>query len=215
MHSHWIVHIDILIAIYITLDFSARLFIAENRWAFFRKFHNIADVFVVITLVAPLLFQNLTFLRILRVIRILRAFTFLRRFPKIASVIDQHRRVIDNVMNFLTFLFIMSAFVYIDQVGKPDSDISSPLDALYFTVTSLTTTGYGDILLKGPMGKILAIIVMILGLTLFIQMLQSIISDDEQRIHSCEACGLDRHDRDAVHCKRCGALLKLIPTTSS
>ena len=168
LHESWWVNFDIIIAIYITLDFAARFYIAESKPKFFRKLHNIADVFVVITLVAPVLFENLTFLRILRIIRILRAFTFLRRLKSVSTFIDRHRTVIDRVTNFVVFLFIMSALVYVNQVGRPDSQIHNQLDALYFTVTSLTTTGYGDVLLQGEGGRVLSIVVMLLGLTLFL-----------------------------------------------
>ena len=209
LHEHWLVNLDIVIAIYITVDFFARMYIAKSKLTFFRQIHNIADVFVVLTLVAPLFFENLTFLRVLRIIRILRAFTFLRRLEEVSSFIDQHRRVIDRVTNFVVFLFIMSALVYVNQVGQENSQIHSQLDALYFTVTSLTTTGYGDILMQGTGGRVLSIIIMLLGLTLFVRMLQSIVADDEKLRIKCENCGLARHDLDAVHCKRCGTLLCL------
>ena len=207
-HQHWLVNLDIIIAIYITVDFAARMYIASDKLRFFRRLHNIADVAVVITLLAPVLFENLNFLRILRVLRILRAFTFIRRAEEISDFLDRHRRVIDRVTNFVVFLFIMSAAVFVNQVGRPDSQIHSQLDALYFTVTSLTTTGYGDILMQGPGGRILAIIIMILGLTLFVRMLQSIVSGDNQIDLVCKKCGWKRHDHDALHCKRCGAMLR-------
>ncbi|MBB35193.1 MAG: ion transporter [Hirschia sp.] len=215
LHESWWVNFDIIIAIYITLDFAARFYIAESKPKFFRKLHNIADVFVVITLVAPVLFENLTFLRILRIIRILRAFTFLRRLKSVSTFIDRHRTVIDRVTNFVVFLFIMSALVYVNQVGRPDSQIHNQLDALYFTVTSLTTTGYGDVLLQGEGGRVLSIVVMLLGLTLFVRMLQSIVTDDERVSSKCEGCGLILHDHDAVHCKRCGTILKPVEATET
>ena len=214
LHRHWAVDVvDIFIAIYITLDFGARLYIAENAKRFFRKLHNIADIFVVATLIFSLvarpLFENLVFLRILRIVRIVRAFTFIRRLEGVSGYIDAHRDVIDRITNFVVFLFIMSALVYVNQYGQDGSAIHSQLDALYFTVTSLTTTGYGDVLMVGTGGKILSIVIMLLGLTLFVRMLQSIALGDGKVRTQCEACGLDRHEKDAVHCKRCGALLQM------
>ena len=102
----------------------------------------------------------------------------------------------------------MSALVYVAQV-KVNPDISNYLDALYFTVTSLTTTGYGDILMEGPLGRLLAVVIMVLGLTLFITLLRSVMRPGDKVEHECENCGLKRHDRDAVHCKHCGEVVHI------
>ncbi|MFC7290994.1 ion transporter [Hirschia litorea] len=210
MNHEWAIPLDIFIAIYITLDFFARLYIAKDKFKFFRKLHNIADVFVVLTLVVPFFFQNLAFLRVLRILRIVRAFTFLRRLESVSQYINHHRIVIDRVTNFVVFLFIMSALVYVNQVGREDSNINTQLDALYFTVTSMTTTGYGDVLLVGQGGKVLSIVVMLLGLTLFVRMLQSLIASDEKIDIKCKVCELQGHEADATHCRRCGSHLFVV-----
>ena len=47
---------------------------------------------------------------------------------------------------------------------------------------------------------------MVLGVTLFLQLIRAIAVGDKLR-HPCPACRLPLHDRDAAHCKRCGANL--------
>ena len=112
--------------------------------------------------------------------------------------------------NLVVFVFIMAALVYVSQVRINDG-INSYLDALYFTVTSLTTTGYGDVLLVGESGKLIAIIIMVLGLTLFLRLVRAILRPTDKVEQECGVCGLTRHDPDAVHCKHCGAVIH-IPT---
>jgi voltage-gated potassium channel len=104
----------------------------------------------------------------------------------------------------------MAALVYVSQVRINDS-INSYLDALYFTVTSLTTTGYGDVLLVGESGKLIAIVIMVLGLTLFLRLVRAILRPTDKVEQECDVCGLTLHDPDAVHCKHCGAVIH-IPT---
>ena len=171
---------------------------------------NIADLVVVVTMLAPLLVSNFAFLRVLRAVRAIRAFTFIRRVKVITPFFQRHERVIDKVTNLIVFVFIMSALVYATQVGI-NENIHSYLDALYFTVTSLTTTGYGDVLMIGRWGRILSIIIMALGLTLFLQLLKAILEPNDKVEYECEQCGLMMHDRDAVHCKHCGHVIH-IPT---
>ena len=82
------------------------------------------------------------------------------------------------------------------------------MDALYYTVTSVTTTGYGDITLPGVWGKVVAIVVMIVGISLFVRLAQSIFKPTKVYF-PCPQCGLNRHDPDAVHCKACGHILNI------
>jgi len=204
------VGLDYAIGAVIALDYLARFYIARHRTNFFFRPVNIADLVVVITMFAPLFVSNFAFLRVLRAVRAIRAFTFVRRVKVLTPFFQRHERVIDKVVNLVVFVFIMAALVYATQIGTNPS-IESYLDALYFTVTSLTTTGYGDILMIGQGGRILSIMIMVLGLTLFLQLLRAIIEPNDKLEHECQECGLMMHDRDAVHCKHCGHVIH-IPT---
>jgi voltage-gated potassium channel len=95
-------------------------------------------------------------------------------------------------------------------------------------LTSLTTTGYGDVLLKGMDGRLLSIAIMIIGISLFLRLVQTVFRPRGPHLHlndgarrhrprqphgkvrfPCPRCGLQRHDLDAVHCKACGLLLAI------
>jgi voltage-gated potassium channel len=202
--------LDYVIGIVIAFDYLARFYIARHRVNFFFRPVNLADLIVVVTMLAPLLVSNFAFLRVLRAMRAIRAFTFVRRVKILTPFFQRHEQVIDKVTNLIVFVFIMSALVYATQVGL-NPNIHTYLDALYFTVTSLTTTGYGDVLMIGRWGRILSIIIMVLGLTLFLQLLKAIIEPNDKVEYECPECGLVMHDRDAVHCKHCGHVVH-IPT---
>jgi voltage-gated potassium channel len=171
---------------------------------------NVADLLVVVSMFAPLVSQNYAFLRIIRAVRIARALAFLREESPLAKYLQNRRVLFERVVNLLVFLFVMSALVYADQINR-SPDVKNYLDAFYFTVTSLTTTGYGDISLVGPSGRVLSIIIMLLGVTLFLRLLRALIVPPDRVNITCKACGLERHDRDAVHCKHCGTIVH-IPT---
>ena len=102
----------------------------------------------------------------------------------------------------------MSALVFVFQKTE-NPNINSYVDALYFTVASLTTTGYGDIVMVGTTGRILSILIMVLGLTLFIRLLRSLMRPGGKIAHECTHCGLYRHDPDASHCKHCGNIIHI------
>ena len=115
--------------------------------------------------------------------------------------------VIIAVVNLAVFVFVMTAVVYETQHGA-NPLISNYADALYFTVTALTTTGFGDIVLTGTLGRLISVIVMIFGVTLFLQLARTLFRPSKVRF-ACPACGLQRHDPDAVHCKACGTLVNI------
>ncbi len=51
-------------------------------------------------------------------------------------------------INLAVFLSVMTGLIYATQ-HRTNPDIGNYVHALYFTVTTLTTTGYGDVLFKG------------------------------------------------------------------
>ena len=50
---------------------------------------------------------------------------------------------------------------------------------------------------------------MVLGLSMFLQLLRAIIEPSDKVECECEDCGLLLHDRDAVHCKHCGRVMHI------
>lgn len=198
-------YVDILIATVIALDFLARLYIERRKLRFFVNIMNIADLAVLATLVVPLFAQNLIFLRVLRVIRLVRAYEYIDSKHGFARWLHLNSFVVSKIVNLLVFVFLVTALVYVNQVRENDK-IETYLDALYFTVGTLTTVGLGDVTLEGTYGRWITIIIMVLGVTLFLQLIRAVAIGDKSRA-PCPACDLALHDRDAAHCKRCGASL--------
>ena len=80
--------------------------------------------------------------------------------------------------------------------------------AVFLFVTALTTTGFGDITLQGTTGRLISVVIMIFGVTLFLRLLRTLLQPHKVRF-GCPTCGLQRHDADAVRCKACGTVLNI------
>jgi voltage-gated potassium channel len=119
----------------------------------------------------------------------------------------RHEEALIAGMHLAVFVFVMTALVYETQ-RSINPKIADYADALYFTVTALTTTGFGDITLEGKFGKLLSVVIMICGVTLFLRLAQALFRPRKVRF-PCPSCGLQRHDVDAVHCKACGVVLAI------
>jgi len=205
--STWIYAIDVILAVIILADFLARFWIAENKGRYFTQLTTWADIIVIISLIMPAFFANLLFLRVLRALRLLRSYHVLRDLRSEAPFFRRNEEIIQSLINLAVFVFVVTALVYVLQV-RTNPDITSYVDALYFTVTTLTTTGFGDITLQGSSGRWLSIIIMVIGVALFIRLVQTIFRPAKIR-YRCPDCGLNMHDTDAVHCKHCGRLIDI------
>ncbi|WEX11149.1 potassium channel family protein [Chelativorans sp. AA-79] len=197
--------IDYSIATLLVLDITARALASKDIPRWLRQPTSIVDIFILLTLLLPLWLANLGFLRVLRLWSLSRSGVFWR--PLIRRGYGQWREVVQSVVNLISFLFVVTGFIY-TFFFREGSGFTGYIDALYFTVTSMTTTGYGDILLPGPWGKLTAVVIMLAGITLFIRLGQAVFRPNKVW-HPCPQCGLQRHDPDAVHCKACGYMLKI------
>jgi len=68
------------------------------------------------------------------------------------------------LIGYAVIVFIGSVMIFTIESGHPDSEINSMLDAVWWTVSTVTTVGYGDIELVTDNGKIMAIFYMFFGI---------------------------------------------------
>ncbi len=76
--SAWIITIDFIIAFVLSLDFSARLFLANNRLSFLIQPISRLDIVVILALLDATIIENLAFLRVFRSLRLLRSYHLLK-----------------------------------------------------------------------------------------------------------------------------------------
>jgi len=200
---------EVVIGVIFLIEYIARIWVAEKKLRFVFGLINILDLIVVLSLFAPLLGGNFGFLRIIRAFRILRSFRLLKELSgnHKTNWFAKNEEVLTSGLSLFAFVFIMTDIVYVIELSKHDS-INSYLDALYFTLGTLTTTGFGDITLSGKTGQVLSILIMVFGITLFVRLARDIIRPPKVH-YQCKKCGLLRHDHDAAHCKHCGNLIRI------
>lgn len=198
---------DAVIGLVLLADFLARFWIAPNKKRMLLQPSGIADILVLISLLAPIAGEAFAFLRVFRILRLLRSYQMLARLRLDFPWFRRNEQAILAAVNLGIFMFIMTAIVYETQHGS-NPKIANYVDALYFTVTALTTTGFGDIVLEGTVGRLISVSIMIFGVSLFLRLVQVMLRPPKVE-HKCPDCGLKRHDFDAVHCKACGRLLNI------
>jgi voltage-gated potassium channel len=199
--------IDVIIGVLVLTDLAARLLAARPRWRELLHPITLADAVAAASFLAPIAGEGAAFLRVLRTLRLLHTYQLLSRLRADSGFFRRNEEVIIAIANLAVFIFVMTGIVYETQHWTNPS-IGNYADALYFTVTALTTTGFGDITLPGTTGRMISVLIMIFGVTLFLRLAQVLFRPGKVRF-PCPTCGLQRHDPDAVHCKACGTLLNI------
>ena len=198
---------DMIIGLTVLADFLARLAISRTPLKDLLRPTTWADIVAIVSFLALWIGEGLGFLRILRTLRLLRTYQLTARLRVDFPFFRRYEDLIIASVNLAVFIFIMTGFVYETQRWT-NTKIGNYIDALYFTIAALTTTGFGDITLTGTLGHLISVIIMIFGVTLFLRLVQVLLRPDKVRF-PCPVCGLQRHDRDAVHCKACGTTLNI------
>ena len=123
---------------------------------------------IIIDIVAMMPYELLTFgsygiLRLLRLFRIFALFGKSRR--NIFNFIEKTK--LNYIFLSLLIIVIASSIAILVLEGSPTDQIQTPLDAVWYVVSTITTVGYGNDLPVTFGGKILGIILMVVGVVFF------------------------------------------------
>ena len=199
--------LDIAFGIAFLAEFLLRFAAARRVSRELTRITTWTDIAVIASLLVAAAGEAAAFLRVLRTFRLLRTYRIVRLLREDSAFFQRYEEILFAIANLTVFIFIMTGVVYETQHNH-NPGIQNYADALYFTVTALTTTGFGDITLPGTPGRLITVVIMIFGVTLFLNLARVLFSPRKVRF-ACPSCGLLRHDIDAVHCKACGRVLNI------
>lgn len=133
------------------VDYLARLALAEGRTRWF--FRHLFDLAIVV----------LPFLRPLRLLRLVILFKALHRA---AGDAIRGRVIIYTVCASVLLIYVASLAVLEAERSDPRSDITTFGRALWWAITTVTTVGYGDLSPVTVAGRLVAVLLMIGGISL-------------------------------------------------
>jgi voltage-gated potassium channel len=197
------------------LEYIARLFVATNKKHFLSSFLNALDLIVLLAFYSH--FSNLVFLRGFRVFRIFQLLKIVRYSDLMSAFFRSFRFYRDELRILLVTLvmvLIFASFGIFHIESEINPDFRTIPDALWWAVVTVSTVGYGDVIPITGIGKIVASIVVFMGLatTAIMTALVTKVFIDHffgKRAHHCEFCKFPYHDHDAKFCKNCGNELDL------
>ena len=211
-HSQ-LVMIEWLFTILFTIEYVLRLYSTEHSVKYSTSFFGVVDLLAILPTYISIFIpgaQSLLVIRGLRLLRIFRVFKLSRYLGEaniLSEAIIQSRTRIVVFLSTITILsFITGAGMYL--VEGPKHGFTSIPQSVYWAITTLTSTGYGDTVPITPIGKMLAIFIMIMGYSLII-VPTGIISTELMKLgdistQACKNCSKEGHDYNAKFCKHCG-----------
>lgn len=153
-----IILFDIVTCIILLFDFFIGLFNSDDKKQYFRD--NWLELIASIPF--DLIFSSFMFLRYLKLIRLVRIlFLVGEYFQVIGSFLKDTR--LDEILA-ICILIIVGATLGLYLI---DPGMNNLFDNLWFVVVSITTVGYGDITPNTIYGKIVSLILLIVGVFIF------------------------------------------------
>ncbi len=201
-----------------TVEYILRLYCVGKPLRYARSFYGVVDLLAILPTYVSLLLPGSQFLGVIRVLRILRVFRVfkLAKYLKAARVLREallsgRRKIAVFMFAVFNLVTVLGSFMYIIE-GSENGFTSIPR-SIYWAIVTMTTVGYGDISPKTDLGQAFAALVMVLGYAI-IAVPTGIVTAEIVRgkgggvtTKCCAECSEEGHDRDAVHCKYCGAKL--------
>jgi voltage-gated potassium channel len=142
----------------------------KGRLKYIFSLASIIDLLAVTPFYLPIVF-DFRFIRIFRLIRFLRFFK-LGRYLNATKVISRvfnakkNELVLCLIITFCLITIASSMMYFIEHEQQPDKFSSIP-ETMWWSVTTLTTVGYGDVFPITTLGRILTAFISILGLGMF------------------------------------------------
>ena len=202
--------IDILILYIFAAEYLLRLWSAKNRINYIFSFYSIIDLIAILPFFMGAI--DISYIRLLRWFRILRLIRYVDRRFLFGNITTEDGTIFTRILfTLFTIVFIYSGLIY--QVEHPVNPqvFTTFVDAMYFSIVTMTTVGFGDVTPVTQIGRLLTVLMILTGIALIPwqigDLIKRIIKTANGVETICSGCGLDLHDEDAKFCKNCGTKL--------
>ncbi|MBV8882597.1 MAG: ion transporter [Chroococcidiopsidaceae cyanobacterium CP_BM_RX_35] len=203
--------IDSIILLIFAVEYLLRLWCAESKIKYFFGLYSIIDLMAILPVFLGML--DISFIRILRWFRILRLIRFLEGRVFFDRVSTEDSIIFARILfTIFAIIFVYSGLIY--QVEHPVNprDFDTFFDAVYFSVVTMTTVGFGDVIPVSGGGRLMTVLMILTGIALIPWQLGDLIKQLVKTANHVEAlcptCSLSLHDTDAQFCKLCGTKLE-------
>ncbi|MDG1734267.1 MAG: ion transporter [Crocinitomicaceae bacterium] len=158
---------ELVCIVVFTLEYLIRFYIAKSKTGFAFSFYGIIDLLAILPFYLALGFdlrsaRILRFLRLFRIIKLIRYNKAIRRFQN-AFIMIKQELIMFSVVSLILFYLSAVGIYYFENSVQPEA-FSSIFSSLWWSVVTLTTVGYGDVIPITIGGRIFTFIILMIGL---------------------------------------------------
>ena len=223
-----------IFTILFTLEYALRIFVSRKPLKYIFSFYGIIDLLSILPMFLSFfikgshILSSLRILRLLRLFRVFRLMEFMEESSKLKIALLASRA---KIMVFLYTVLIIAVLIgtLMYYIEGPANGFTSIPRSVFYTIVTLTTVGYGDMVPVTPLGQFLSMILMvtgygiiavptgIVGVEIAKQVSQAIGNKEQQKPDKhdklngivCAHCNYEGHRDDAEYCYHCGHSLHL------
>ncbi|MFT4992918.1 MAG: voltage-gated potassium channel [Polaromonas sp.] len=208
--------------VFFTLEYVARLVCVRRPLRYATSFFGVIDLLAVLptylALFVPELYAliDVRVLRLLRVFRIFKLAAYVTEYQSLAMALAASRRKILVFLSaVLMLVLIFGTVLYV--VEGPGNGFTSIPTSVYWAISTLTTVGFGDIVPKTDLGRLIASFMMLMGWGTLAVPTGIVTAEmaaqrmgrraDVPTTRSCHVCLTEGQTASATFCFNCGAEL--------
>ena len=161
--------IEWVFTVFFTIEYFLRIYCSRTRRKYILSTMGIIDLLSIIPTYLTLLFAgpighliDIRILRLIRVFRIFRLTPYLRSGHRMQIALRSSRpKIIVFILYISLVVIVLGTLMYIVEGQK--NGFESIADSIYWSVVTLTTVGYGDVVPITALGKTISVLIMLLG----------------------------------------------------
>ena len=160
-------YFEVFCIVIFTIEYLLRLYISNKKLKFVFSFFGIIDLIAILPFYLSFGFdlrsvRILRFLRLFRLLKLVRYNSAIKRFT-IAFKMIKEGLIMFSVVALILFYLSAVGIYYFENSVQPEA-FSSIFSSLWWSVVTLTTVGYGDVVPITIGGRIFTFIILMIGL---------------------------------------------------
>jgi len=214
-----------LFTLLFTAEYVMRILVVRKPWRYVLSFYGIIDFVSILPTWLAIFAPEMAYLVDVRLLRLLRVFRVLKLtlyFEEaqvlLRALVNARRKIFVFLGTVFIITIILGTVMYV--VEGPEHGFTSIPVSMYWAVVTLTTTGFGDLVPKTPLGQFITSLTILLGYSIIAfptgiigaELVSSMrqgapATPPTPLSRTCTHCTTEGHDTDAAFCKRCGTKL--------